>query len=184
MGIKTQHAECVRGLPTIIPELLTLRKKTQLSLDYSSCKRCGTSYRALPKSYTQPKCSGRTALCREVLNDTWVSFPCWSEDTTFLGTKKTQYEEYIFRCEDERFELDGILEMNLSTIQVLETVQERMNLMTTENQQKCRLDSCLGGTSEVIHKKAIQRIYGDKAADIIDGLKKTPAVAVPLVLKR
>lgn len=28
------------------------------------------------------------------------------------------------------------------------------------------------------------RIYGDKAPDIIDGLKKTPAVAVPLVLKR
>lgn len=28
------------------------------------------------------------------------------------------------------------------------------------------------------------RIYGDKAPDIVDGLKKTPAVAVPLVLKR
>jgi paired amphipathic helix protein Sin3a len=56
--------------------------------------------------------------------------------------------------------------------------------MTSEEQQKFRLDSCLGGTSEVIHKKAIQTIYGDKAPDIIDGLKKTPAVAVPLVLKR
>lgn len=30
----------------------------------------------------------------------------------------------------------------------------------------------------------LTRIYGDKAPDIIDGLKKTPAVAVPLVLKR
>jgi len=68
-----------------------------LEIDYSSCKRYGTSYRALPKSYTQPKCSGRTALCREVLNDTWVSFPSWSEDTPFPGTRKTQYEEYIFR---------------------------------------------------------------------------------------
>ena len=155
-----------------------------LCLDYSSCKRCGTSYRALPKSYTQPKCTGRTALCREVLNDTWVSFPSWSEDTTFLGTKKTQYEEYIFRCEDERFELDGILEVNLSTIRVLEAVQKKLSHMTSEEQQKFRLDSCLGGTSEVIHKKAIHRIYGDKAPDIIDGLKKTPAVAVPLVLKR
>ncbi|XP_028417065.1 paired amphipathic helix protein Sin3a-like [Dendronephthya gigantea] len=155
-----------------------------LEIDYSSCKRCGTSYRALPKSYTQPKCSGRTALCREVLNDTWVSFPSWSEDTTFLGTKKTQYEEYIFRCEDERFELDGILEVNLSTIRVLEAVQKKLNHMTSEEQQKFRLDSSLGGMSEVIHKKAIQRIYGDKAPDIIDGLKKTPAVAVPLVLKR
>ena len=41
-----------------------------------------------------------------------------------------------------------------------------------------------GGSSEVIHRKAIQRIYGDKSADIIEGLKKNPAVAVPLVLRR
>ena len=34
--------------------------------DYASCKRYGASYRALPKTYQQPKCSGRTALCKEV----------------------------------------------------------------------------------------------------------------------
>ena len=28
------------------------------------------------------------------------------------------------------------------------------------------------------------RIYGDKAVDIIEGLKKSPSVAVPVVLKR
>ena len=28
------------------------------------------------------------------------------------------------------------------------------------------------------------RIYGDKASDIVDGLKKNPVVAVPLVLRR
>ena len=66
-------------------------------LDFNSLKRHGASYRALPITYVMPKCSGRTALCREVLNDTWVSFPMWSEDSTFHGTRKTQYEEYIFR---------------------------------------------------------------------------------------
>lgn len=73
--------------------------------DYTTCKRLGASYCALPKSYVQPKCSGRTALCKEVLNDTWVSFPTWSEDSTFVTSRKTQYEEYIYRCEDERFEV-------------------------------------------------------------------------------
>lgn len=28
------------------------------------------------------------------------------------------------------------------------------------------------------------RVYGDKSADIIDGLKKNPVVAVPIVLRR
>ena len=44
----------------------------------------------------------------QVLNDTWVSFPSWSEDSTFVSSKKTQYEEHIYRCEDERFEVSLI----------------------------------------------------------------------------
>uniref|UniRef100_A0A3Q3JTE5 Paired amphipathic helix protein Sin3a n=1 Tax=Monopterus albus TaxID=43700 RepID=A0A3Q3JTE5_MONAL len=155
-----------------------------MEIDYASCKRLGSSYRALPKSYQQPKCTGRTPLCREVLNDTWVSFPSWSEDSTFVSSKKTQYEEHIYRCEDERFELDVVLETNLATIRALETVQRKLSRMSAEEQLRFKLDNTMGGSSDVIHRKAIQRIYGDKAHDIIDGLKRNPAVSVPLVLKR
>uniref|UniRef100_A0A8C2AAA0 Paired amphipathic helix protein Sin3a n=1 Tax=Cyprinus carpio TaxID=7962 RepID=A0A8C2AAA0_CYPCA len=155
-----------------------------MEIDYASCKRLGSSYRALPKSFQQPRCTGRTPLCKEVLNDTWVSFPSWSEDSTFVSSKKTQYEEHIYRCEDERFELDVVLETNLATIRVLEAVQKRLSRMSAEEQAKFRLDNTIGGSSEVIHRKAIQRIYGDKAPDIIDGLKTNPAVSVPIVLKR
>uniref|UniRef100_A0A3P8VX01 Paired amphipathic helix protein Sin3a n=1 Tax=Cynoglossus semilaevis TaxID=244447 RepID=A0A3P8VX01_CYNSE len=155
-----------------------------LEIDYASCKRLGSSYRALPKSYQQPKCTGRTPLCREVLNDTWVSFPSWSEDSTFVSSKKTQYEEHVYRCEDERFELDVVLETNLATIRALESVQRKLSRMSAEEQLRFKMDNTMGGTSEVIHRKAIQRIYGDKAHDIIDGLKRNPAVCVPIVLKR
>lgn len=81
-------------------------------------------------------------------------------------------------------QLDVVLETNLATIRALETVQRRLSRMSAEEQLRFRLDNTLGGSSEVIHRKAVQRIYGDKAADIIDGLKKNPAVAVPIVLKR
>lgn len=77
-----------------------------------------------------------------------------------------------------------VLETNLAAIRALETVQRKLSRMSAEEQAKLRLDNTLGGSSEVIHRKAIQRIYGDKAADIIDGLKKNPAVSVPIVLKR
>ncbi|TRZ16256.1 hypothetical protein HGM15179_010835 [Zosterops borbonicus] len=153
-------------------------------IDYASCKRIGSSYRALPKTYQQPKCSGRTAICKEVLNDTWVSFPSWSEDSTFVSSKKTPYEEQLHRCEDERFELDVVLETNLATIRVLESVQKKLSRLTQEDQEKFRLDDCLGGTSEVIQRRAIYRIYGDKAPEIIESLKKNPVTAVPVVLKR
>lgn len=56
--------------------------------------------------------------------------------------------------------------------------------MSAEEQLRFKLDNTMGGSSEVIHRKAIQRIYGDKAPDIIDGLSRSPAVCVPIVLKR
>ncbi len=184
-----------------------MNSEVGMEIDYSSCKRYGASYRALPKNFVKPECSGRTALCREVLNDTWVSFPSWSEDSTFVSSRKTQYEEYIYRCEDERYELDVVLETNLATIRVLESVQKKLSRMTPEDRSRFKLDDTLGGTSSVVHQKAIRRIYGDKAQEIIEGLnalliivfrhylnfmnlkllsglKKNPAVAVPLVIRR
>ncbi|KAK7790679.1 hypothetical protein R5R35_008201 [Gryllus longicercus] len=155
-----------------------------MEIDYTACKRLGASYCALPKSYAQPKCSGRTPLCREVLNDTWVSFPTWSEDSTFVTSRKTQYEEYIYRCEDERFELDVVIETNAATIRVLEAVNKKLSRMSPEEVARFRLDDCLGGSSPTIHQRALRRIYGDKAADIVEGLKKNPVVAVPVVLRR
>ncbi|XP_011347883.1 paired amphipathic helix protein Sin3b isoform X4 [Ooceraea biroi] len=155
-----------------------------MEIDYTACKRLGASYCALPKSYIQPKCSGRTQLCKEVLNDTWVSFPTWSEDSTFVTSRKTQYEEAIYRCEDERFELDVVIETNASTIRVLEGIHKKINRMSQEELQKFKLDDGLGGSSFTIHQRALKRIYGDKAVDIIEGLKKNPVVAVPIVLRR
>ncbi|KAK5907766.1 hypothetical protein CesoFtcFv8_005582 [Champsocephalus esox] len=164
--------------------IATWREGGGREVDYASCKRLGSSYRALPKTYQQPKCSGRTALCKEVLNDTWVSFPSWSEDSTFVSSKKTPYEEQLHRCEDERFELDVVLETNLATIRVLESVQKKLTRLSPEDQDRFRLDDCLGGTSEVIQRRAVYRIYGDKAPEIIEGLKRNPVTAVPVVLKR
>lgn len=56
--------------------------------------------------------------------------------------------------------------------------------MTPEDLSKFSLEDTMGGHSEVLQRKAIHRIYGDKAHDIIEGLKKSPSVAVPVVLKR
>lgn len=176
------------GLQSRLDHMPTSRDRPQgdlaMEIDYSTCKRLGASYCALPKTYPLPKTSGRTPLCREVLNDTWVSFPTWAEDSTFVTSRKTIYEEYIYRCEDERFELDVVIETNAATIRVLEFVQKKMARMTPEETQKFRLDDCLGGNSPTIQLRAVTRVYGDKAPDMIDGLKKSPQVAIPVVLRR
>ena len=66
-------------------------------IDFSNCTRCTPSYRKLPASYPKAPCSERTAMCRSVLNDTWVSVPTGSEDFTFKSMRKNQYEEALFK---------------------------------------------------------------------------------------
>lgn len=154
-----------------------------LEIDYLACKQYGASYRDI-SSYPQPISSGQTELCKQVLNSSYVSFPSWSEDSTFVTSRKNQYEDQMFRIEDERFELDVVLETNMCTIKVLENLMSKMNRMKPDELAKLRLDDSLGGESQVIHMKAVQRIYADKSKDFIEGLKQNPQVAVPLVLKR
>ncbi|XP_050306229.1 paired amphipathic helix protein Sin3b [Anthonomus grandis grandis] len=157
----------------------------KLEIDFSTAKRLGASYCTIPKAQEGLKCSGRTQLCKEVLNDQWVSFPTWSsEDSTFVSSRKTQYEEYMYRCEDERFELDVVIETNASTIRLLESVSKKMGRMSADDLAKYRLDDTSGISLTTLHQKALKRVYGEKALDIIEGLKKNPAVAVSVILKR
>uniref|UniRef100_A0A158PBC3 HDAC_interact domain-containing protein n=1 Tax=Angiostrongylus cantonensis TaxID=6313 RepID=A0A158PBC3_ANGCA len=154
-------------------------------IDYSSCKQLGVSYRSLPDSFKRPVCSGRTPLCHEVLNDTWVSFPSWSsEDTTHVSSKKTQYEEFIYRTEDERFELDIIIDVNKYAIESLELVRRRMERMTQSQLDKFQLDERLGGSSPSLMLRAIKRIYGEHASKITEGIKRNPSITIPKVLDR
>jgi histone deacetylase complex regulatory component SIN3 len=54
--------------------------------------------------YPIPIASQKTELGAEVLNDHWVSVTSGSEDYSFKHMRKNQYEESLFRCEDDRLE--------------------------------------------------------------------------------
>ncbi|CAF0864520.1 unnamed protein product [Rotaria sp. Silwood1] len=170
----------------IIPKSIYDQNDTDsmISIDYGSCSQYGTSYRSVPRSYIPPACSGRTQLCREVLNDHCVLFPTFTDESSSVASKKSVFEEHMYKIEDERFELDIVMEVNLSAIRALESVQLHMNSLTPDQLNHYQLDDQLGGQSAVTQKQAVQRIYGERANEIIDGLKRNPRVAVPIVLKR
>ncbi|KAH3661386.1 hypothetical protein OGAPHI_006793 [Ogataea philodendri] len=159
-------------------------KKQQL--DLMMCKACGPSYRLLPKSQTFMPCSGRDEMCWEVLNDEWAGHPVWaSEESGFIAHRKNQYEDILFRTEEERHEYDFYMEANLRTIQTLETIANRLANMTADEKAKFKLPPGLGHTSVTIYKKVIRKVYDkDKGFEVIEALHENPAVAVPVVLKR
>lgn len=159
-------------------------KKHQIEL--SLCKAYGPSYRQLPKVETYMPCSGRDEMCWEVLNDEWVGHPTWaSEDSGFISHRKNQYEEILFKIEEERLEFDYHIEANLRTIQTLETIANRIANMTAEQKANFKLPPGLGHTSQTIYKKVIRKVYDkDRGFEVIDALHENPAIAVPVVLKR
>lgn len=155
-------------------------------IDFSKCRRCTPSYRALPTSYPFPVCSVRTELERKVCNDAWVSVPTGSEDFSFKNMRKNQYEEALFKCEDERFEIDMIIDANSCTIQILEPLAKEIELLKSQEnvadaQWQYRIDRRTLGT---IHINAISRVYGESGNDILELLRKYPAGAIPIILER
>lgn len=66
VGYKESGTPTIEAIPNRIATQERMGADWEMEVDYSSCKRYGASYRALPKTYVQPKCSGRTALCKEV----------------------------------------------------------------------------------------------------------------------
>eukprot|EP00607_Mallomonas_marina_P001776 CAMPEP_0182437202 /NCGR_PEP_ID=MMETSP1167-20130531/84878_1 /TAXON_ID=2988 /ORGANISM="Mallomonas Sp, Strain CCMP3275" /LENGTH=1342 /DNA_ID=CAMNT_0024630025 /DNA_START=60 /DNA_END=4089 /DNA_ORIENTATION=- len=158
-------------------------------IDFSQCRKCTPSYRALPKEFPLPHCSERETIDKEVLNDQWVSIPIGSEESySFKHMRKNQFEEALFRCEDERFEIDMIIDSNMCAIRVLEPLAEEIKqIRSSEDSEtaiaKFNLQMDKRNLS-AIHLFAISRIYGEHGQEILELLKKNPAAAVTVVLKR
>ncbi|KAF4322320.1 hypothetical protein JM18_003412 [Phytophthora kernoviae] len=154
--------------------------------DLSQCRRATPSYRGLPASYPIPPCSSRSALDKSVCNDSWVSVPTGSEDYSFKSMRKNQYEEALFKCEDERFEIDMVIEANASTISILEPLSHEIEVLKSKEGEDDKLWSYVvdKGTFRVTHLSAITRIYGESGTQILDLLRKYPAGAIPVILKR
>lgn len=154
--------------------------------DFSSCQEHGPSYRSVPKSWQAQSCSGRDALCWEVLNDAYVSHPTWaSEDSGFIASKKNVFEEALHRVEEERYEFDLNIEANLNTISLLEPIAKKISTMSEEDKNAFKLPVGLGGPSKTIYQRIIKKIYGkEQGADVLDMLHSNPAQTVPVILKR
>eukprot|EP00761_Pharyngomonas_kirbyi_P006887 gb/GECH01006896.1/.p1 GENE.gb/GECH01006896.1/~~gb/GECH01006896.1/.p1 ORF type:complete len:585 (+),score=149.12 gb/GECH01006896.1/:1-1755(+) len=140
--------------------------------------RFGPSYKPLSKSFPRLHCSGRTELCDEVLNDDLVSVAAGSEESRDAH-KKSQYDEILFQCEDDRTELDIVLEQNYSTLTYLEPLLDKLNTLDPEDLVRDYIDHMRD-----LHVASIARIYSDRAPDVLEGLRANPVITVPIIVRR
>ncbi|KAJ0241243.1 Paired amphipathic helix protein Sin3-like 4 [Hirschfeldia incana] len=149
-------------------------------LDLSNCEQCTPSYRLLPKNYPIPIASQKMEIGSQVLNDHWVSVTSGSEDYSFKHMRKNQYEESLFRCEDDRFELDMLLESVNSATNRVEELLAKIN----SNELKTDTPICIEDHLTALNIRCIERLYGDHGLDVLDLLKKNAYLALPVILTR
>ncbi|GFP95198.1 paired amphipathic helix protein sin3-like 2 [Phtheirospermum japonicum] len=154
--------------------------KSIQELDLSNCERCTPSYRLLPEDYPIASASQRSELGSQVLNDHWVSVTSGSEDYSFKHMRRNQFEESLFRCEDDRFELDMLLESVSSTAKQAEELLNNITNNSLGSDGPIRIEEFFTALS----LRCIERLYGDHGLDVVDILRKNPSMALPVILTR
>ncbi|WVQ97064.1 hypothetical protein IAU59_004174 [Kwoniella sp. CBS 9459] len=175
------------GVDNQVVENTPMLERVKPDLAGPKVKSYGPSYRKLPRSEINLQCTGRDAMCWEVLNDEWVSHPTWAaEDAApFISHKKNTYEEMLHKSEEERHEYDYHIEANLRTIALLEPLNNKIQTMDPEERANFNLKAGLGGQSKSIYQRIIKKVYGKELGpDIIRALHENPVVALPIVLER
>ncbi|KAE8691549.1 Paired amphipathic helix protein Sin3-like 2 [Hibiscus syriacus] len=131
-----------------------------------------------PKEKERSRENQRSELVAQVLNDHWVSVTSASEDYSFKHMRRNQYEESLFRCEDDRFELDMLLESVSSTAKRVEDFLNSINENKVNMESPFRVEEHL----TLLNLRCIERLYGDHGLDALEIVRKTPALALSVIL--
>jgi len=150
-------------------------------LDVGSWERVTPSYVQLPQSYPKLKATGRDPLMAQLFNDDWVSVTSGSEDYNFKHYRKNQYEDFLFMAEDDHFELDMIMDQNSSAIKAMMPLVEQISEVPEDEKASWKLSE---GALRAFHYRAVSRVYGEGAQQMLSLLRQNPAVALPTILPR
>jgi histone deacetylase complex regulatory component SIN3 len=132
-------------------------------IDFSNSLRATHSYVKMPEMYPI-KCQGkeRNPALKRVLNDKWVSVPVGSEHEAFNVHSKNQFEEALIKSEDERYELDILINRIERICFLCETIigvakpDPRHRLRSASGEFICNTESAI---EEVMDLSIIQLLY-------------------------
>jgi paired amphipathic helix protein Sin3a len=150
-------------------------------LEVNGWERVTTSYVQLPSAYPKLRTTGRDPEMAPLMNNDWVSVTSGSEDYNFKHYRKNQYEDFLFMAEDDHFELDMIMDQNSSAIKAMKPLVERISELPEDAKVNWQLPE---GALRAFHYRAVHRVYGEGAQQMLALLRQNPAVALPTILPR
>ncbi|PIC52431.1 hypothetical protein B9Z55_002539 [Caenorhabditis nigoni] len=178
-----------KDLPPVQPKR-GLRDQKQLqhtrTVEAATVCTLGPSYR-LMKDSKEAACSGRVELepeIKETLNDKWTSYPSWSsEETGNQPIKKSNLEEFHFRTEDERYELDIIVDSNRTIMEELEKTLTDIEAMSDAERRAFQLNDSLNCTSRATFLRVMTKIYTNSVPELVAAAKEKPIVGLKKIIE-
>ncbi|KAI7873912.1 hypothetical protein K492DRAFT_211866 [Lichtheimia hyalospora FSU 10163] len=163
---------------SVEPNAIVVSSPSSSITEVDQLIECTTSYRHASQEWKETPCSGKDALCHEVLNNDYVSHPIWQrEDSDFPAAKKNLHEQEMHGCEEERHKYDSAIDINTSAVANLESMMAAAAGEFTIKEEKLTLNS--------ITISAIKRVYDkQRAREVISMLKRYPIQIAPIVIKR
>ncbi|KAF9663460.1 hypothetical protein SADUNF_Sadunf17G0052400 [Salix dunnii] len=140
-------------------------KSIEEELDLSVSAECTPGYLILPEENRNTKKRHES----HVLNDEVISVSSKLRGNSFKHRRINQYENNLFECEDEQFELDMLLEWFKSA----DIYAMELGGVTCKNEEK--------NGSTIIFERCIERLYGDQGVEVLDIFNKDPQHALPIL---
>jgi len=161
----------------------TSKQKTENSLCPAKLRNdVSPSYSECELMISDPQCSRYSGYNGRTLNDVCVSKPLGSELANAHGRIRTyHHEELLFKCEDQQYDIDAILDATLATISVLQSIVNRMQGGAVTLSTVSFLDSFGLRPS---HLNAIMHAYGEHGIELVELLIRNPVATIPVILNR
>jgi histone deacetylase complex regulatory component SIN3 len=152
--------------------------------DTREFKKISYSYYEISPKFPKPICGGRSDpefrdLYEAVFNDIFTSLPQGSE--SFKFKYKNQYEDVLFRTEDEMFKMDHDIGNYRKTMKVLEEEKNKLDGMTQAEKEAYKL---CPRKFNILRLKWIERTYAELGQEMLKLLPQSPARAIPIIYER
>jgi hypothetical protein len=136
----------------------------------------------LPEDYPHASFAGRSTFEASVLNDRLISLPTDNENSNaFKHMRKNEYEEKLFKIEDERFEVDMVIDSTRTTVTVLEKLEKEIEMLAKyalmEGEET---EGDEGSTTEASSGAGAAASLGQAASEHTDNIQKVAVHAVNL----
>lgn len=175
--VRRQFTWLCRPLADLQPVIRPGVKPPPMEPEVANAIRVG-SYSKLPDKYPSIISTGRYGPTQDEINDQWFTVGRGSEDYSFKVMRRNIFEDALFKCEDERFELDININNLSSAISLLQQIQ-RDAAAAADREDEYKIPEKTMASPKLI---PIRKVFAEAAVTLIAKMQVAPLQVIPVLV--